>query len=504
MTSEPHPLLAAPSSAMKSRAVRGAMATTSSQAIKIVVQFVSVVSLARLLTPRDFGVFAMVTPIIGFSTMFQDFGLSQALVTSPNLSQEQAAGMFRMNMALSSVIALFLAILAPAVGYFYGEPIVVWITIAMAAQIVVAGATVSHTALLSRGMKFHKLALIDIAKTIGGFGAAIGVALIYPSPWALASQTIGAAFIGLILAWTMTGWRPVGRTSFESLKPMLRFGAGMTTFNLSNYLSRNADNVMIGWAHGAVQLGLYDRAYKLLLYPLQQINSPIANVMIPILSRIADEPARYRAAYKRTLRQTLLVTTPGMAFLICAAPVLITTLMGERWAPAIPIFQWLGIAGLHQTISNTFGWLFVSQRRTTEYAKFGLFSTATCLAAFAAGLPWGAAGVAAAYAISGVVIRLPVIVLTVGKRGPVSANDIISLFWPYALAISIAMGTWFFGIAMLPIDGVPYLIVSAIYIYAVSWAVLLCMRQGREAFADAIGLLPEKLRRKVPFIRTRA
>lgn len=489
-----HPMLARPDGGIKGRAVSGALSTGSAQIVRVVVQFASVVILARLLTPRDFGVFAMITPIVGFSTMFQDFGLSQALVTAPTLSQAEAAGMFRINLLLSTAVALLLVVAAPGIALLYREPIVMWLTMAMAAQIVIAGATVSHTALLSRSMGFGRLAQIDIGKAVSGIVFAIAIALWWPGPWALAAQTIGGALVGMILAWSFTGWRPVGRVSLRTLRPMLRFGAGMTTFNLSNYLSRNADNVMIGLAYGAVPLGNYDRAYKLLLYPLQQINQPIASVMIPVLSRLADDADRYRAAYRRTLRQTLLITLPGMAVLICTAPVLVPTLLGERWAPVVVIFQWLGIAGLHQTISNTFGWLFISQRRTGEYARFGLFSTATCLIAFAAGLPWGPAGVAAAYALSGVFIRLPLIVWQVGGQGPVSRRDIIAVFLPYGVAVGAAMGVWWLAAPHLQMPALAFLIASGALIFAVSWGLIAATREGRSTFADAWGLVPERLR----------
>lgn len=487
---EPHPLLSPPGDAMKRRAVRGAIATSTSQGVKLLVQFGSVIILARLLDPRDFGIFAMVTPIIGFATLFQDFGLTQAMVTARNLSQGQAATMFRINLALSISVACLLALTAPLIGLFYGENAVIGIAMAMAFQIVLAGCTASHLALLSRAMQFHKLAALDICATLSGFAAALTVAILAPSPWALAAQTLTAAAVMLIGAWIVTGWRPIGRAAPGEVKPMLRFGGGMTSFNLTNYLSRNADNVLIGWAHGAVQLGLYDRAYKLLLFPLTQVNAPISNVMVPILSRLRDEPERYRSAYIRTLQQMLLVTVPGVAFLVATADRLIPTLMGANWAPAVPIFMWLGLAAIHQTVSNTFGWLFVSQQRTGEYARFGLFSAVTCIGAFVVGLPWGAEGVAAAYGISGIVIRLPAIILVVGRSGPVRGGDIVRLFSPYLLATGIAAAAWAAAHAWLPASALLYLCSSAILIYSVAWAVLMAMPSGRAAFGEAIKLLP--------------
>ena len=491
---EPHPLLSPPGDAMKRRAVRGAIATSTSQAVKLLVQFSSVIILARLLNPRDFGIFAMVTPIIGFASMFQDFGLTQAMVTARELSQGQAATMFRINLVLSAIVAIVLALAAPLVGLFYGESTVVGIAMAMAFQIVLTGCTASHLALLSRGMQFHKLAVLDICATLSGFATALTVAFLAPSVWALAAQSLTAAAVLLTGAWIATGWRPIGRASLADVKPMLRFGGGMTSFNLSNYLARNADNVMIGWAHGAAQLGLYDRAYKLLLFPLSQVNAPLSNVMVPILSRLHGEPDRYRSAYIRTLQQMLLVTVPGVAFLIATADRLIPTLMGANWAPAVPIFMWLGLAAVTQTMTHTFGWLFVSQQRTGEFARYGLVATASCLIAFAIGLPWGAEGVAAAYGISSLAFRLPLIIWTLGRSGPVSRSDVLRLFAPYLLAIACAATVWLAARVWLPASAPLYLCASAALIYSVAWAVLLTLPSGRAAFREGIKLLPLRAR----------
>jgi PST family polysaccharide transporter len=487
-----HPLFDTPSEGFKSRAIRGAALTAISQGIKLAVSFLSVIILARMLKPSDFGIFAMVTPLIGLSQLFQDFGLTQALITSKNVDQSSATGMFKINFLLSVVVALILMALSPVVAYFYQQPAVIPITCSLAVAVIFSGAGATHFALLTRGLRFNALTTIETIRALGSFAAAIAVAALYPGPFALVVQFGASAAIGLIMAWTMTRWRPSGPIVFHKLRPMLHFGAGMTTFNLTNYLSRNADNVMIGWARGAAELGLYDRAYKLLLFPLGQINQPVSSVMTPILARLVDEPERYRSAYLRTLSITMLVTVPGVLSMMLTADILIPTLMGGRWTAAVPIFQWLAIAGLHQTVSNTFGWLFVTQRRTTEYARFGVVSTITCLVAFAAGLPWGAKGVAAGYALSGLFIRLPLIVWIVGKRGPVTYYDIIRLAAPYFLAAGGATAIWVGVRPMINLPSVISLLVQVSLVFMATWAILLLTPIGRASLNNVLDLLSRR------------
>jgi PST family polysaccharide transporter len=480
------------SSGFKKAAVRGALAAGASQAIKIILQFISVAVLARLLAPHDFGLVAMITPVVGFSLLFQDFGLTQALVTAKDLTRTEAAAIFRINLALSFAIALIVALLSPFVAMFYHEPALTWLTVGFAAQIILAGATASHLALLTRGLRFNDLALIEVARAAVGLIVAIAIAYYFKTPWALVMQPAAGGLVAMVMAWFMTGWRPTGAAPMSHVRSMLKFGVGMTTFNISNYLSRNADNVMIGWARGAMELGLYDRAYKLLLFPLQQVNQPIGSIMIPVLSRLVDEPERYRAAYRRTLQMTMLATVPGMVFLIVVAPTLITFLLGARWEPAAPIFQWLGVAGLHQTIGNTFGWLFVSQRRTGEYARFGIFSTASCLIAFAIGLRWGATGVAAAYGLSGILVRLPAIVWKVGSTGPISSRNIVDLAVPYAISAGLAAAIWRLAVPFAPSTPLASLIFSGFVVFISFCASISCTHSGRGTLSEVFSLLPFK------------
>lgn len=445
-----------------------------------------------MLKPSDFGVFAMVTPLIGLSQLFQDFGLTQALITSRNIDQSSATGMFKVNLALSIIVALVLMILSPLVASFYNQPAVIPITCSLALAVVFSGAGATHIALLTRGLRFSALTAIETTRAVGAFVAAVIVAALYPGPFALVVQFGASAAIGLIMAWALARWRPSGRIDLQKLRPMLHFGAGMTTFNLTNYLSRNADNVMIGWARGAAELGLYDRAYKLLLFPLGQINQPVSSVMTPILARLVDDPERYRSAYLRTLSITMLVTVPGVLSMMLTADVLIPLLMGERWTAAVPIFQWLAIAGLHQTVSNTFGWLFVTQRRTTEYARFGMVSTMTCLIAFAVGLPWGAQGVAAGYALSGLFVRLPLIVWIVGGKGPVTQFDIVRLAAPYFLAAGAATAIWFGARSMINLTPLLSLILQVSAIFIATWTILLLTPVGRASLRNVLDLIARR------------
>jgi polysaccharide transporter, PST family len=234
--------------------------------------------------------------------------------------------------------------------------------------------------------------------------------------------------------WIVCSFRP-GWPSFEGeFTHIMRFGSGISGFNIVNYFGRNADNLLIGKFYGSEQLGYYDRAYRLLLFPLSQILGPFGRVVLPLLARLQSDPQRYRKAYVEAVSLLMMALQPGLVFAIIFAKDVFSILFGPQWAVAVPIFQWLGVAGLSQVMTSTLGWLFVSQGRGGDFFRIGLFSALTTVASFAVGLPWGPLGVAIAYTINNYVVLVPAALWSSGRRGPVSARDLLTAAIPHAVA----------------------------------------------------------------------
>ncbi|WCT72532.1 lipopolysaccharide biosynthesis protein [Sphingomonas naphthae] len=486
--------LDAPKDRLRQRVLHGTLATSLAQAVKFAVQLLSVVILSRMLDPASFGLFAMVMPIAAFVMMFQDMGLSNAVITSTTLSQGQASAMFWINLGLSLALALLFAAAAPLIGWFYDEPRLPMLALALAGTVLVSGLTTQHFALLNRGMRFAPIALIDALSAVTGLGVAVIVATYSRSAWALVASVVASMSVSLIGGWLATGWRPGRPAPFAEVRDMVGLGGGLTSFTLTNFLARNMDKVLIGRVGGAVEVGLYDRAYKLLLFPLQQVNNPVGRVIVPALSRLRDEPHRYRSAYARVVRFMLLLTLPGVAFLIVYAPILIPTLLGGHWATAVPIFLWLGLAAIHQPMTATTGWLFISQQRGADFAKWGVVNAVTSIAAFAIGMPWGAVGVAAAYGLSDLFIRLPAVCWWVGRRGPVSTGDLIRIAAPFLLIVPAVMLALLFVRDQLAAGDVVRLIAGIALSYLFTILGLATLPQGRAILRDILSHIPGRRR----------
>ncbi|TGV70356.1 lipopolysaccharide biosynthesis protein, partial [Mesorhizobium sp. M00.F.Ca.ET.149.01.1.1] len=290
-----------------------------------------------------------------------------------------------------------------------------------------------------------------------------------------------SAVVALVAGWLVTRWTP----SWPNLKidgDIFRFGANLTGFNLVNFLSRNLDNILIGKYSGAVELGYYDRAYKLLLFPLQNINQPLTRIMVPLLSRIHEDKQRFRDIYVRTNWLLAVITMPGIATLTLTSEQVVRLLFGERWMAVAPIFALFVIAGLMQSVSSTTGWIFICQGKTKTMFHWGIYSSLTTVASFIVGLHWGAIGVAAAYAISGYALRVPVLAALIHRVGPVTAGDFLGIQGLFIVSSLLAWLSYLSLPALLTNQSDLLTILVAIALnYGFALALMLAVPQSRRA-----------------------
>lgn len=321
-------------------ALRGTMVTGAAQAVKMVIRLVSVVVLARLLTPEDFGLVASVTPLVAFVVLFQELGLRQAVIQRREIGQAEFNKVFWLSTLAGAGCMVVVVLMSPLVAMFYGDPRLHGVTVFVGFPVLIASMTVLHLALMGRRMQFGHLALNEVLGSAGSLIVAVLAALAGLSYWSILLGMLAEALIMLVGAWCVTSWRP-GRPDLRLDRDMLSFGANLTGFQLINFLRRNADNILIGKYAGTVELGLYDRAYKLLLFPVQSINNPLGRVIVPVLSRFQEEKPRLRAAYLRVVGLIMIAIVPIVAALTACAPETILLLFGPGWDGVAPIFAWL-------------------------------------------------------------------------------------------------------------------------------------------------------------------
>lgn len=413
---------------LEGRSVRGGAITLLSQGAKFVLGTGSTVVLARVLTPGDFGLIAMVAPVTGFVAMFKDLGLSVATVQRDHITHDQVSTLFWINVGISAVLMVITMALAPAVASFYGDDRATMVTVAFAAIFLLGGFTAQHQALLQRQMLYGRLAWIEICSLAVGVAVAIGAAIQGLGYWALVLMPASSAAIGLVLVWLMSGWLPGRPRRGTGVRSMLRFGGGLTGFNILNYAARNADDVLIGRFIGASALGLYSRAYSLLLLPIRMIRSPISAVAVPALSRLQQDESRYRRYVRTALALITFLSMPLVGFSAVAAEEIILLVLGEQWLGAVTVFRVLALAALVQSFNVVTGWVYTSLGQTTRWFRWGLFSSGVTTASFVVGLPWGIEGVAIAYTTAVYLLLLPSLMFCF-RRAPLSALDVLSVVW---------------------------------------------------------------------------
>ena len=475
--------------ALKRQSAVGAAVTMGSQGTKFVLQFGSQVVLARLLLPTDFGLLAMVGPLVAAALLLTDLGLSAATVQRPTINQVELSSLFWLNVLIGCGLAGVAVAAAPLAAIFYATPAVTPVMMTMAAALLLSSLSAQHIALLNRRMRFGAIAMIEVGALIAGVIVGVGGALWGLGYWSLVAMQVTNGAATLILACIFSRWRPSRPGISRDALHLLRFGGTVTGYNLLGYLITNLDNILIGARFGAGPLGIYDRAYKLMFQPLWQMTAPAARVAVPLLSRLSADPAEYRGAYLAMLGGVLTLTTPGILCAIVFAKPVILVLLGERWIASAPTFAWLGVAALSLQLRQAASWLFVSQGRAQEQLKWGGLGSAAVIAGYLIGIFWGPKGVAMSAAISSAAVQIPMMWWAVTRSGPVTRSDAIRLLVPIAAAAAIAGGLLALAAHAFVWASLPMLALAGVLAYALFIGALALFPEGRIQLAKAGGIV---------------
>lgn len=425
---------------LRRETLRGLIATFSSATIRSSAQFCSSIVLARLLLPADFGLLAMVAPIIAFIQVFSDLGLGQAIIQRETIEPSRVSALFWLSLALSCGLTTVVVLLAPATALLYGQHDLIVLTIALGFLVPISALSVCPNALLTRQMRFGTIAKVELLANGAGIGTSITFAWLGAGYWSLVSGQFAAALVHVVLIWRACPWRPSLPAPSQSLMNDLKFGGGLTLANIATLASSTVDNVIVGLSGGPVALGLYDRSYRLAVQPLNQAIAPIGRVSVPLLSRLNGKDEEYRAAYLYIVNTILVASVPGLLVCICSGQAVIATFFGQKWIDAAPIFSWICVGGLAAGVFNSLSWLFVSQGRISEMMRFMLAASTISVLSFAVGTLWGVIGIAAVSAGTFAAITTPLVLYGATRRGPVSLQSVVTGLLPFLCCAVAAYG----------------------------------------------------------------
>ena len=469
---------------LKGKSVRSGAITLTAQAATTFIHMASVVVLARLLTPNDYGIVTMVTAVIGFIELFRELGLSSATVRTRGITHDQVSNLFWINAGMGAAITLIIAASGPVVAWFYHKPQLVAVAVSLSLTSVISSLGTQHGALINRDMRFATLAVIRISAMLAAFLAALLVALAGGTYWALVANNLVLALWNTAGVWMASGFLPGRYKKNVGVRPLIRFGAHVAGSDILTYAQRNTDNVLIGRAWGAGQLGLYNKAYSLLMLPITNLRYPLTRVVYPALSRLQDEPAAFRAYFTKYCALLSFVTMPVVAFLFASSAHVIRLFLGPRWMGASQLFSILAIVSFIQAPAGLKGTVQTALGRGRRLLRLSFISTVTAIASFVIGLPWGARGVAIGYCIGTYAILHPTLVYAF-RDTPVRPADFYRSVTKPAIA-AIAMGAVLVLIEgrLLSMTDAPLLVLMFLAGAAIYLGIFVLLPGGRRALAS--------------------
>lgn len=330
----------------RSRAVKATAWSAAETVARQIVQLATMMVLARLLTPADFGTMALLALLLAVTSVTVDAGFAVALIQRPTITPRHQTSALAVVLALGLVGTVVLELVAPLVAGFYDRPEVEPLLRVMATSILLTSLGTVPSALLVRQLLFRRLFWVTLAGALTSSVLSIVLAMSGAGVWALAGQQLSMAAVVSAGAWIAARWRPRGGCGLDEARELATFGGFMVASTLLDVAYSRAYTVVIGRSYGATELGYYARADGTQQIPVGALSGIVGRVALPFFSSIATDVAALRAGVRTAVRGLMLINAPMMLGLAAVAAPAVQALYGPQWDPAVPILRVLCLAGL--------------------------------------------------------------------------------------------------------------------------------------------------------------
>jgi PST family polysaccharide transporter len=449
-------------------------------------QIGTMIVLARLLSPADYGLQSMVLSLTNFLFLFKDAGLSSAAVQREQLTHEQASTLFWINVGLGAALTILTAAMGPILAVFYKEPRLLWVTAASSSVFLFNGLASQHHALLDRSMRFATSAKIGILSASVGTAVAIIMALRGYGYWALIAQNICIPVIDAAAVWIAMPWFPGRPQRTSGIRSMLRFGGTTTLNGIVVYLAYNTEKILIGRYWGVAPLGLYGRAYQLASLPVQQIIGAVHGVAFPILSRTQGDIQRLLRLFLKSLTLVVSLTIPVVITSSIFADEIVRTVLGPKWTGVATVLRLLSPTMLVLALVNPFSWFLKATGRVGRSMKIALLIAPLVILGVLVGLRRGPSGVAAGYSGAMVLLFVPLVAWAIHDTG-ISARDYwVSIRRPLVAGVLGGAAGWLFKVTFSAMAPTLLLIVGLALSFAVYCYLLLFTMGQKNMYVDLL------------------
>ena len=474
---------------LSDRSVRSGMIRVGAQAFQLTFLVGVGMALARLLTPDDFGVYAMVLTLTAFVDNFRDFGLPMAAVQEEDLTHGDLSALFWLTQRLNMMTVVGVAIAAPGVAWLYSEPRLIWPTVVAAGAILCQGLTLQHESVLIRRMRFRAITVIETGSVLLGGLVGIWLGIEGWGYWALIVQLVAMAVARSMAMWLASGWSPAARgsggaTVTPKLRSLLGYGAHYTGYRVIRYLGFRLDRIVVGIIGSAGVMGLYDNAFRWSRYPMRLVFSPVLSVAIAGLSRLQDDPVAYRDASRRAILPVLSVVVPALTFLAVEADDVVPLLLGSQWLDAIPYLRLFALASIASSLMLITRWLYLSSGQTRRQFHWALIYTPAMVIAVLVGARWGVYGVAVGFAVGTSLLAGPAVAFCV-RTSHVTMSDVASAAWRPMLSSGLAAAALLLLAQRLPTEPRILSVAAASAVFSVAYLIAWILAPGgKSALGD--------------------
>ena len=446
---------------LKERTVTGLLWSFLDDLARTGIVFVSGIILARLLTPREFGLIGMTTIFIAVSQSFVDGGFSQALTRKQDCTPADYSTVFIFNLLVSSALFFLLWFASGAIGRFFGEPQLAGIIPALSLGLIIGALGQVHRTQIYKALDFKLLTRISVVSS--AIGGALGIALACAGygVWSLVVMTLSRATVELVLFWLWRAWRPTLEFRWSSFREMFAFGSRLLLSGLIGTLHLHVYNLFIGKMFAAVELGYYTQAYTFRNLPPQRLTDVVQRVSYPVLATLQQDAPRLKAAYRRMLQSSILVSFVLMLGMAASAESMLIAVVGEQWRPAVAYLQLLCLAGVFYPLHAVNLNMFQVRGRSDLNLKMSVIKMASAAPPMAVGVFWGIKAMIVAMfftSFANYVLTATWSGRLIGYRLAEQLRDILP---PFALAAAVAAPVYCLG-RWLPIADAPKLLVQVI------------------------------------------
>ncbi|CAI3959408.1 Membrane protein involved in the export of O-antigen and teichoic acid (RfbX) [Commensalibacter communis] len=442
-----------------------------SQVVKVACQLLGLVIFARYLTPKDIGVMSLTMIVVSFVNILRDMGSSAAIIQKEEIDDTLISSVFILNTIMGFSLAIIFYFLSYYISHFFQLELLQYTIKLISITFILNSITSVHLAILERKSKFRTIALTEVISSICALTMGVYFATHDYGVYSLVFQTLSFSLLTSISFCFFSGWKVKFIFDIDKIKSIFKFSSNLVLFNFVNYFSRNSDEMIIGKFFTASILGEYSLAYRVMLFPVQNMRSILTRSLYPILSRLQTSSNEAVEVYLKSIKAIAMIVPPVMLCLSTVSHEFTLLVFGSQWLLLPKLLVWLSVVGILQAIVSTTGAVFMSKGKTDLLLYISIFNSVLQVGSFIIGGFYNIEVLVKLYLLANVIMFFPNTMLAVRLLGGRFSDFMLCIYKPMLCAVLMfflvkLIGLYFvyFNISLIEIFIIKILLSFVIYI----------------------------------------